>query len=664
MRSNDWVDDYAETIFFLGNGRIGCRGYIPFEPENRPIQQGLFLAGTFGEIKPGITDFVNLPTPVFDRILINNKPGRLTSEIVRDLDLEHSILTFEFTLNDTIQIKAERFFSSDDVRFMIQRFTIKAPSNVSITIDTGINEESCNCPVPDDQVKENTETINLSKRISLTHHNDSLIAKYLITGTHLKITEQLTIHTNDFEIKHTNEALMHLDAIMNPAASNDITTYSYEKFTQINSSRDINLSDSTPDVISFQNFYNKHLDFWKEKWDICDIDSNIIVKEFENSAKTITALRYNIFQLINNCSRLDPTVSIGARGLTHTRYKGCYFWDTDIFMLPFYLATDKEAAKNLCMYRINNLDAARDYAKKLNLSGARFPWMTSFDGSEQCETWDIGCSEIHITADVVYAINNYIQKYNDQDFYINHAAELYIETARYWLSRYTYDSTGNTANLLFCKGPDEYCGITTNNLFTNVMVQHNLRLAIKAASDLKQDNTKTYNRLGISDSEIKAWSRLEKDIPWPRDPESGHLTTDDTFHLLEKVDISKLKPDDSASYHTTCFDRLQRYKVVKQADVILLMTRLPELFSKKERLTAWNDFEPLCLHDSTLSFASHALFAVQNGITDKAMYYFSKALFLDIYDVMNNTGKEGLHMAGMGEIWNAAYFMGLLKLKP
>ncbi len=663
MRSNDWVDDYAETIFFLGNGRIGCRGYIPFEPENRPIQQGLFLAGTFGEIKPGITDFVNLPTPVFDRILINDKPGRLTSEIVRDLDLEHSILTFEFTLNDTIQIKAERFFSSDDVRFIIQRFTIKAPSNVSITIDTGINEESCNCPVPDDQVKENTETINLSKRISLTHHNDSLIAKYLITGTHLEITEQLTIHTNDFEIKHTNEALMHLDAIMDPVASNDITTYSYEKFTQINSSRDINLSDSTPDVISFQNFYNKHLDFWKEKWDICDIDSNVIVKEFENSAKVITALRYNIFQLINNCSRLDPTVSIGARGLTHTRYKGCYFWDTDIFMLPFYLATDKEAAKNLCMYRINNLDAARDYAKKMNLSGARFPWMTSFDGSEQCETWDIGCSEIHITADVVYAINNYIQKYNDQDFYINHAAELYIETARYWLSRYTYDSTGNTANLLFCKGPDEYCGITSNNLFTNVMVQHNLRLAIKAASDLKQDNTKTYNRLNISDSELKAWSRLEKDIPWPRDPESGHLTTDDTFHLLEKVDISKLKPDDSASYHTTCFDRLQRYKVVKQADVILLMTRLPELFSKEERLTAWNDFEPLCLHDSTLSFASHALFAVQNGITDKAMYYFNKALFLDIYDVMNNTGKEGLHMAGMGEIWNAAYFMGLLKLK-
>lgn len=662
--SDNWIDDYAETIFFLGNGRMGCRGYVPFEPDTRPIQQGLFLAGTFGEIKPGITDFVNLPTPVFEQIYINKEPAILTSSITRDLDLARSILTYEFELNNKVNIKAERFFSSYDTRFIVQRFTIEAQSDTDISINTGIYEESCNCPVPDDQVKENTETINLSERVSLSHTKDGLNAKYLIRGTALEITEEVSIHTSDFTISHTDDAALHLDVIKHPDATRHIASYVYEKISQIRSSRDVNLNQNTPEAFSFNDFYDNHIKYWVQKWKTCDIDKAEIESKFDDNANTITALRYNIFQLINNCSRLDPTVSIGARGLTHTRYKGCYFWDTDIFMLPFYLATDKEAAKNLCMYRINNLDAARAYAKKMNLSGARFPWMTSFDGSEQCETWDIGCSEIHITADVVYAINNYIEAYDDNDFYINHAAELYIETARYWLSRYTYDSTGNTANLLFCKGPDEYCGITTNNLFTNVMVQHNLRLAIKAASDLKHTNPKVYNRLGISDSEIKTWSKLEKDIPWPKDPESGHLTTDDTFHLLERIDVSNLKPDDSASYHTTCFDRLQRYKVVKQADVILLMTRLSELFSKEERLTAWNDFEPLCLHDSTLSFATHALFAVQNDLTDKAMYYFNKALFLDIYDVMNNTGKEGLHMAGMGEIWSAAYFMGLLKLKP
>jgi len=195
------------------------------------------------------------------------------------------------------------------------------------------------------------------------------------------------------------------------------------------------------------------------------------------------------------------------------------------------------------------------------------------------------------------------------------------------------------------------------------MVKHNLTLAIDAANDLKEKNPALFRKLAITESEINSWKDLKRDIPLPRDPKTGHLTTDDTFHLLEPVDLAEIKPDDSASYHTTCFDRLQRYKVIKQADVLLLMTRLQNLFSEEERLTAWNDFEPLCLHDSTLSFASHSLFAVQNNLQEKAIYYFNKALFLDIYDVMNNTGKEGLHMAGMGEIWQAALHMDLLKLK-
>ena len=119
------------------------------------------------------------------------------------------------------------------------------------------------------------------------------------------------------------------------------------------------------------------------------------------------------------------------------------------------------------------------------------------------------------------------------------------------------------------------------------------------------------------------------------------------------MDISLLKPDAQASYHRVCFDRLQRYKVVKQADVLLLMTRLPELFTPEERLAAWEDFEPLCLHDSTLSFASHALFALQNGFEAQGSKYLRKALLLDLRDIMGNTGHEGLHLANMGEAWQA-----------
>lgn len=187
-----------------------------------------------------------------------------------------------------------------------------------------------------------------------------------------------------------------------------------------------------------------------------------------------------------------------------------------------------------------------------------------------------------------------------------------------------------------------------------MMVQHNLDLAVAAAKTLRAERSEKYAALGISDEEIADWELLRSCIKWPRDPETGHLTTDELFHRLESVDIAEVKKSAAASYHDVCFDRLQRYKLVKQADVLLLMTRLPELFSEQEKLDAWNDFEPICLHDSTLSFASHALFALENGLTEEGMTYLRKALLLDLRDIMGNTGKEGLHLACMGEAWQAA----------
>lgn len=290
----------------------------------------------------------------------------------------------------------------------------------------------------------------------------------------------------------------------------------------------------------------------------------------------------------------------------------------------------------------------------MNTKGARYPWMSALDGSEQCESWDIGCSELHITCDIPFALDCYIEKYKDRDFYLDKAAEVYIETARFWLSRYTWDKDGKNVDLLFVKGPDEYCGITKNNLFTNLMVKHNLSLAIKAVEDLKNERPEIYSKLNLSAAESTEFEKLKAAIKIPYDPNTGHLATDETFHMLEEVDIASIKADYGASYHSVCFDRLQRYKVVKQADVLLIMTRLPKLFTEEEKKTAWYDFEPICLHDSTLSFASHALFALQNGFDEKGLDYLVKALLLDLRDIMGNTGHEGLHLASMGEVWQAA----------
>lgn len=642
----DPYDDFLESVFFLGNGRMGIRGYLPFVCRERPIKAGLYVAGIFGEIRPGITDIVNLPTPVFTEILIDGAPACLCSEIERVLDLRAATLTLRYRLaanGKTADVTYQRFFPKEKPGLCLQRTVLRVDQAMTLQIRSGILTASCNCPVPDDQTKENGETVLLSTLKEVKSEHAGFSSTFDICGTGLWVEETCRFSRSAEQTVQENDCVYQSFA----ATLSTNGEFALDQLCCVRTSRDIDPRIAQiPEKWEYDTLLSEHRDAWQKTWDRCDLpmaDDDLQC-----------AIRYAIFQLICNCSAEDPTVSIGARGLTHGRYKGCYFWDVDLFMLPFFLATAQDAARNLCMYRVNALPAAKIHAQKMNAAGARYPWMAALDGSEQCETWDIGCSEVHITADVAYALDQYCVATGDEMFYLDYAAEVYIETARFWRSRYTYHAETDTADLLFCKGPDEYCGITSNNLFTNVMVQHNLTLACKAAADLREKRPEIYARLNVTEEEINAWAHLLEIIPWPRDPRTGRLTQDSTFHQLEPVDISYLKPTDEASYHGICFDRLQRYKVIKQADVVLLMTRFPDLFTLEEKRAAWEDFEPLCLHDSTLSFASHALFAIQNGMGAAAETYLRKALLLDLKDIMGNTGKEGLHLACMGEAWQAA----------
>lgn len=643
-----WADDFYESIFFLGNGRLGIRGYCSSEPDNRPIQKGVYLAGIFGEIKPGITDFVNLPTPVSEKILIDGQEAVLASNIERVLDMQAATLTMRYTVSiggKSLSVVNTRFLPKNHPALIMQRLSLIPHNDMQIKIISRILTESCNSPIPDDQTKENTETIQLSQPEHFCLNGNSMSYEFHILGTDLTVTQETELRSDCFEISHFTEAELCCSAELSAG-----TQAVVDKYACILTSRDVDPRIEKIENWDFDVLLKEHKSAWKAVWEKCDFTSA------ELDAELQTGLRFSMFNLIGSCCAKDPTVSIGARGLSHGRYKGCYFWDTDMFMLPFFLENDLEAARNLCEYRVRSLDAAKAHSKKMNSAGARYPWMAALDGSEQCETWDIGCSELHITADIAYAIDAYCKASGDHEFYLDHAAEVFIETARFWISRYTYRPESNTADLIFCKGPDEYCGITNNNLFTNVMVQHNLDLAIQAAQDIKQQRPELYSRLNLSETETDHMSKIRKAIKWPRDPVTGRLAQDDTQHLLESVEISTIKADDSASYHHVCFDRLQRYRVIKQADVLLIMTRMPELFSSEEKQAAWSDFEPICLHDSTLSFASHALFALQNGFNEKGLEYLRKALLLDLRDIMGNTGHEGLHLACMGEAWQASCY--------
>ena len=642
-----WIDEFCESIFFIGNGRMGIRGYVSSEPAHRPIQKGVYLAGIFGEIKPGITDFVNLPTPVCERIYIDGMAAELASEIERVLNMKEATLTMRYTLRSgekTLDIEHQRFLPKEHPALIIQRLTFTPGADMYISVAGGIMLDSCNSPIPDDQTKANTESIQLSQLVSASASEKGICCSFDILGANLAVMEEVRNQSADFMYSNSDGT-----DVCYQATARKGTKLVLDKAACILTSRDVDPRIANiPEGWNYDLLLDEHKQAWEETWIKCDLNVPALDDEL------LTGLRFSMYNLMGSCNAKDPTVSIGARGLSHGRYKGCYFWDTDMFMLPFFLENDLEAAKNLCDYRVRSLPAAKKHSAGMNTAGARYPWMAALDGSEQCETWDIGCSELHITADVAYALDAYCKKSGDEEFYLDRAAEVFIETARFWISRYTYRPETGEVDLLFCKGPDEYCGITNNNLFTNVMVQHNLDLAVQVAADLQEKRPELYQSLGITQAEIDYMAVVRKAIKWPHDPATGRLRQDETLHLLEPADMEKIKLDAGASYHHVCFDRLQRYKVIKQADVLLLMSRMPQLFTDKQKKEAWDDFEPICLHDSTLSFASHALFALQNGFEEQGFEYLRKALLLDLRDVMGNTGHEGLHLACMGEAWQAA----------
>ncbi|MCI1965830.1 MAG: glycoside hydrolase family 65 protein [Oscillospiraceae bacterium] len=643
-------DDFLESIFFTGNGRMGARGYLALDPSVSPVKSGLFLAGIFGELKPGMTDFVNLPTPLYWRIQADDCRVKMGCDpIERSLNLHNGVLSLKYTIcceNKRIQVREERFFSLANTGLLVQRVTLTPNESTDLETFCGVQTSCCNLPVPDDQMKESHQTAQLTE-VCEKHFTEKKVTVKLVTkGTRIAINEEVTFHVSNGEYRHAFEDDQGTGLVFSGKASPEMPLV-MESCAFISTSRDRDPRIQRPgSVWNFNALLKENEAAWERRWEFSNV-------EIEGDAKTDAAMRYAAFELIANDSAKDSSVSIGARGLTHTRYKGCYFWDTDLFMMPFYLYTAPEAAKNLMRYRTDTLAQAKQHARKMNGLGARYPWMAAYDGSEQCESWDIGASELHITADIVHALNHYVQATDDEAFYACEAAQVYIETARFWKSRYTPEPETGKVNLLFCKGPDEYCGITSNNLYTNMLVKENLKLARQAADYLYQHDRAAYQHLGITQKEAEGWDALNRSIKLPRDPVTGHWRQDDTFHLLEPVQLSDFKQGDAASYRRVCFDRLQRYRVIKQADVLLLMTRLPNQFTAEEKKNAWQDFEPLCLHDSTLSFATHALFASQNGLMDQAQSYFKKAAFLDLCDVMENTGKEGLHFASLGETWQA-----------
>lgn len=366
------------------------------------------------------------------------------------------------------------------------------------------------------------------------------------------------------------------------------------------------------------------------------------------------AVRWSLLQLAQASAQARGH-GVPAKGLTGSGYSGHYFWDTEIYLLPFLSYTRPESAKALLEFRHAMLPAARRRARDLDLDGALFPWRT-INGEEAGAYYPAGTAQFHIDADIAFAACQYVAVSGDREFLAGPGVDLLVETARMWLSLGFWQTDSDAQfHLHGVTGPDEYTAVVDDNLYTNVMARFNLAQAAEVLTELAESDPDTHARivarLGISEAEPRLWRDASEGMFLPWDAERGIHPQDAHFLTRKRWDVAATPPDRRPlllHYHSLV---IYRHQVLKQADVVLALLLRGIEFTAAARRADFDYYEPLTTGDSTLSGVSQAVIAAEVGHAALALRHFHEALRLDLDDRHHNTA-DGVHLAAAGGIWS------------
>jgi trehalose/maltose hydrolase-like predicted phosphorylase len=420
--------------------------------------------------------------------------------------------------------------------------------------------------------------------------------------------------------------------------------------------------------VGYDLLFAAHVREWAARWSRCDV-------RIWGPDRDQLGIRFAIFHMLVCAPDTDDRVSIGAKGLHGEGYRGHVFWDTEVFVHPFFCAVFPATARNLLMYRYHTLPGARRKAAGRGYRGAMFAWESADSGDETTPAWTkpdpatgrririwCGDTEDHITADVAHAVWTYWQWTGDDEFFRDYGAEIVIEAGRFWASRATWNEQESRYEYLRVIGPDEYHENIDNNAFTNYMAKWTIEAALSASEWLATNHPSTWRdlsgRLDLTRGEQDEMRRVAQAVYLPLpDPGTGVIEQFDGFWDLEDITggiqdlIDAGRPADMALIQ----DMARHRRLLKQADVVMLAKLLPDLFDRDTWAANYDYYSARTAHGSSLSPSAHALVAARLGRDDQAYRHFQRSLALDLCDSMGNLG-DGIHMANLGGIWQAAVF--------
>ncbi|CAM3147634.1 Alpha,alpha-trehalose phosphorylase [Arthrobacter ulcerisalmonis] len=391
-----------------------------------------------------------------------------------------------------------------------------------------------------------------------------------------------------------------------------------------------------------QDIFDESVAHYRDYW----ATSDIVV---DGPAELQQAIRWNLFQLAQATARAD-VAGIPAKGVTGSGYEGHYFWDQEVYILPYLTYTNPVAARQVLEYRHGILPDAQIRAKELSVDGALFPWRT-INGLEASAYYAAGTAQFHIAAAIAFATNRYLWATGDDSFREGLGADLLIETARMWISLGFFGKDG-LFHIHGVTGPDEYTAVVNDNLYTNVMARFNLRTAV------------ALEHANITQEERQLWAAAANLMHLPFDDRMQVHSQDNDFMTLEPWDWTTPRSKYPLLLH---FHPLviYRHQVLKQADTVLAMFLQWQDFSAEEKQRAFDFYDPITTGDSTLSACVQGIMAAEVGYGDEALKHFTNAAFIDLDDTHGNT-IDGVHIASTGGVWSSLVcgFAGLRDQGP
>lgn len=672
----------SESIFSLGNEYMGVRGYFE-EGYSGEKQIGSYFNGLYEEteikhpyVYKGFVhksrDMINTVDWLYTRIKLDDElldvaKSRIEG-FIRRLDLKKGTLVRELIWHTQegkqVKITFERFLSMDIPYLGCQRINIE-PLNFSgnIEIVTGLDFSADNgC---------NWECIKKEKRDDII----AILGKTRKSGLYV-FSSFVPVADGIYEnclIEYDKFIGMSFRLKLNKGEPTSFVkkVVNYAEKRPLVDSCDVWLQGvayaSQYIQLDYESALESHSSYWKNVWENFDIS-------IEGDPENQQGIRFCIYQLHQTYHGGDPSLNIGAKGLTGVAYGGKTYWDTEAYCLQFYLFNNPKAARNLLEYRYNLLPLAINRAKELDCEGACYP-ISSIDGEESCGAWQHASLQIHVSGSIAYGIWHYDKICSDKDFLYSKGIEMLIEICRFYASRVQQDPVTAEYGFYGVMGVDEFHMMVNNNCFLNYMAKKSMEFTLSVIEEMKTNASdlllKVTVKTGLKPSEPDNWQRISENMIILQDKDTGLFEQHDGYFRLPHIDIHSIPVTDFPLYNSWSYDRIYRTDMIKQPDVLMMLFLYNQDFTYDIKKVNYEYYEPRCIHESSLSPSVHSILASEIGKEDEAYEFFKFATRLDLDDYNRNTC-EGLHITSIAAAWmNIVYGYGgmrsdgeILKFSP